>query len=191
MPWFKVDDSLHSHPKPRKVSLAALGLWSMCGSWSMAYKQDGFVPEWFVTSFPSGKRLAGELVDAGLWSSATKGEEKGWKFHDWTDYQPSSEEIEAEREAARERQRAFRAKRREGRNDGRQTASVTPLVTRDSGRDFDVTNSTPSRPVPSLPGPPCIRKTRVAGFTTSSSYVTREPSDAMVKALTRPEVIAA
>ena len=33
--------------------------------------------------------------------------------------------------------------------------------------------------------------TRVAGFTTSSSYVTREPGDAMVKALTRPEVIAA
>ena len=31
-----------------------------------------------------------------------------------------------------------------------------------------------------------VRSTRVAGITTSSSYVTREAGDGMVKALTRP-----
>lgn len=44
MPWFKVDDQLHSHPKPRRASLAALGLWTLSGSYSMAYKLDGSHP---------------------------------------------------------------------------------------------------------------------------------------------------
>ena len=48
MPWFKVDDTWHSHPKARRASLGAVGLWSMCGSYSMAYKTDGWVPEWFA-----------------------------------------------------------------------------------------------------------------------------------------------
>jgi hypothetical protein len=118
MPWFKTDDQWHSHPKPRRVSLAAVGLWSLCGSYSMAHKLDGFVPEWFVLGFTKGRNLAAELVSVSLWHNATREGEQGWRFHDWDHYQPTADEIEAEREAARERQRAFRAKRREARKEG-------------------------------------------------------------------------
>ena len=150
MPWFKVDDTLHSHPKSRGASLAAMGLWSLCGSWSMAYKTDGFVPTWFAYGFPQGRKLAAELVSVGLWTEARKSGDDGFQFHDWSDYQPSSDEIEAEREASRERQRAYRQRRREGRNaDERVTATVTPLVTRNATRDSQ-------HPVPSRPAPPCI-----------------------------------
>ena len=102
MPWFKVDDQLHSHPKPRRASLAALGLWTLSGSYSMAYKLDGFVPAWYVHGHNQGKRHAESLVRVGLWEKA--------------------DEIEAEREAARERQRAFRKKRREARANGADNA---------------------------------------------------------------------
>ena len=176
MPWFKVDDQLHSHPKPRRASLAAIGLWTMCGSYSMAYKTDGFVPEWFVASFKNGRKLAAELVDAGLWNDAIRSGEVGWQFHDWSDYQPSSDEIEAEREAARERQRAFRQRRRESRAVGDGDASVTALVTRDVTGESQY--PVPSRPYPTRPA--LYRTTRVGPSHHGVAYVTRESGDGMM-----------
>lgn len=117
MPWFKVDDTLHSHPKPRKAGLAAIGLWSLAGSYAMNYKTDGFVPGWYVVGWPQGKRLSDTLVKAGLWEIGEKDGEPGWFFHDWSHYQPSSAEIEADREHARERQRKRRQKLRESREE--------------------------------------------------------------------------
>lgn len=116
MPYFKVDDQLHSHPKARRAGLAAMGLWTVAGSHCMPYKSDGFVPDWFVTSWPQGRKLAGQLVDAGLWSPAERDGEQGWQFHDWDDIQLTAEEIEADREYARARQRRHRAKLRAGRD---------------------------------------------------------------------------
>lgn len=83
MPWFKVDDQLHSHPKPRRASLAALGLWTLSGSYSMAYKLDGFVPAWYVHGHNQGKRHAESLVRVGLWEKAVRKDEEGYLFHDW------------------------------------------------------------------------------------------------------------
>lgn len=79
----------------------------------MAYKTDGFVPEWFVVTFPQGRRHAETLVRVGLWGNATQNGEEGYQFHDWLHYQQSAEEIERDRERARERQRNFRQKLRE------------------------------------------------------------------------------
>ena len=116
IPWFKIDDTLHSHPKARKAGLAAVGLFTAAGSFCMAYKTDGFVPRWYVLGWPQGLKLADQLVSAGFWEPAVKNGEEGWLVHDWEDYQPSSEEIEADREHARERQRKRRAKLRAARN---------------------------------------------------------------------------
>jgi hypothetical protein len=110
--WFRIDDQLHSHPKVRAAGLPALGLWSVAGAHSMAYKTDGFVPDWFVKSWPNSRKLADRLVTAGLWLPAERNGETGWKFHDWLDYQSSSEDIEADREKARRRQAKLRARRR-------------------------------------------------------------------------------
>lgn len=115
MPWFKVDDTLHGHPKARRAGLEAMGLWSVSGSYCMSYKTDGFVPEWYVQSWPHGLKLAARLVSAGKWETYEKDGERGWVFHDWADYQPSSDEIESERENARERQKKRRQRLREAR----------------------------------------------------------------------------
>lgn len=182
MPWFKVDDTLHSHPKARGVSLAAMGLWSMCGSYCMAYKTDGFVPAWFVAGFPRGRTLAAELARAGLWASAIRNDEKGWQFHDWTDYQPSSDEIEREREASRERQRRYREERRKKRNDG---AGLTASVTRDVMRDSQP--PVPTRPDPTRPA--LYRTTRVETSHHGVGLGNAGARNAMMTA-TRPEVAA-
>lgn len=142
MPWFKVDDTLHGHPKTRRAGLAAMGMWVLAGSYSMSYVTEGFVAEWWVNSFPQGRKRAGELVAAGFWQTGERDGERGWVFHDWPDYQPSKAEIEADREASRERQRKFRAKRREERRN-----AVTNTVT------DGVSHGTPSRPVPTRPDP--------------------------------------
>lgn len=110
MAWFRVDDMLHSHPKARKAGLSAIGLWSLAGSFSMAYKLDGFVPEWFIKNWPQGPKLAAALVDTMLWEPTVKDGQRGWQFHDWPDYQPLSEEIEKSRANSRERQRKHRQK---------------------------------------------------------------------------------
>jgi hypothetical protein len=108
--WFRVDDMLHSHPKARKAGLPAMGLWTLAGSFSMAYKLDGFVPEWFIVSWPNGKKLAGLLVEVECWEPTVRDGQPGWQFHDWDDYQPLAEEIEKRRAQSRDRQRRHRQK---------------------------------------------------------------------------------
>lgn len=96
MVWFKVDDSLHSHPKAMVASLAAVGLWSVSGSWSGGHLTDGFIPDHMIPSLSRGQtELAEELVAAGLWRRC-KG---GYRFHQWhedgdgTMRNPSKEEV--------------------------------------------------------------------------------------------------
>lgn len=108
MPFFNVDDQFHSHPKPRRAGLAAVGLWTVAGSWSQAHKQEGFVPDWFIASWPQGKKLAAELVKAALWRVGDREGEAGHWFHDWLDIHYTADEIEAQRQKNRERQRARR-----------------------------------------------------------------------------------
>lgn len=115
MPWFKVDDSFHSHPKVLATEPAALGLWVIAGSWSSSNLTDGFVPDYVLTRLlPNPEQLAKKLCTAGLWRRA-KG---GYQFKDWDHYQMSSDEVQAERAAARDRMAQLRKRRREKNGDG-------------------------------------------------------------------------
>ena len=115
MAWFKVDDTLHSHPKVRRAGAAAVGVWAAAGSYCMAYKTDGAVPAWWLDSWgKTGLTAARKLVEVGLWVETPD----GYRFHDWADYQPTSDEIERDREAARVRMRDIREKRRRAREGG-------------------------------------------------------------------------
>ena len=113
MAYFSVDDQLHGHPKVRRAGLEAIGLWTVAGSHCRAYKSDGFVPEWVVSSWPRYKQNAARLVAAGLWIQAEKDGETGWRFHDWLDMHDPAEVTEIQREQGRERQRKRRARLRE------------------------------------------------------------------------------
>lgn len=100
MPWFKVDDKLHDHRKARAAGKAAMGVWALAGSWAADNLTDGFVPASVLSRW--GTRAdARRLVDVGLWFTDEQDGERGWRFWEWTERNPTRAEVEADREAAR------------------------------------------------------------------------------------------
>jgi len=107
MPWFRVDDRLHSHPKAKAAGLEAMGLWVMLGSYCAAYPNlRGRVDTATVLghfgafSRPRSamKRITTALVSVGLLHEVPG----GFCLHDWEDWQPSPESIDAERRQKQE-----------------------------------------------------------------------------------------
>lgn len=129
MPWFRVDDGFHSHPKTLSTSLSARGLWVTAGSWSSAHLTNGVVRPQDLAALGGTPELAAELVSAGLWEKRRGG---GWQFHGWCDKNPTKEAVENDRKAAAERQRRSRQAR---------------LSRRDSRSDNGVSHTTPTRRV--------------------------------------------
>ncbi|MGW1160414.1 hypothetical protein ACWD48_19780 [Streptomyces sp. NPDC002519] len=119
MPWFRIDDKAHSHPKLIKAGNAALGLWLRCGAYAAQHLTDGIVPG-VVAELYGTKPQAAKLVKAGLWHEHDHDCPRGcpnpspgdYVFHDFLDdgRNTSRARHEAERKKARERQ----AKHREG-----------------------------------------------------------------------------
>ena len=108
MTWFRVDDRFHAHPKAEAAGLAALGLWTVCGSYLGSFEsQSGEISRAEVAA---RARLLGEkwepaaakLVAAGLWDAT----ETGFRFHNWPDYLAG-----ADHEAIRRRKKDAERKR--------------------------------------------------------------------------------
>jgi hypothetical protein len=151
MTWFRVDDTLAAHPKTRRAGLAAMGLWTVAGSWSSQQLTEGFVPEWFVATWPSGKKLARQLVVAGYWEESEDGDETGWLFHDWTDANPTAEKEKERRRKARERQKKLRERSAAKREEALDKA-LDEEMSRGTSRVTDaVSHGAPTRPVPTRP----------------------------------------
>lgn len=91
--WFKVDDSFFSNPKTAMLSDGATALWLRSGSWSAQQLTDGFIPARMVPMFRGSDDSVHELCDVGLWERDD--ERDGYRFHDWSDYQPDGEEVGA------------------------------------------------------------------------------------------------
>lgn len=139
MPWFKVDDKLHSNNKIRKVLAdepAALALWLVAGSWSSDNTTDGLIPDhqlpWLM---PAGaEELAQKLVAARLWRRVRG----GYQFHEWlydgdgTKRNPSAAEVEAERRKKVEagRKGGLASGKTRSKREARASASATPRASR-------------------------------------------------------------
>lgn len=91
--WFKVDDSFFSNPKTAMLSDGATALWLRSGSWSAQQLTDGFIPARMVPMFRGSDDSVRELCEVGLWERDD--ERDGYRFHDWSDYQPDVEEVDA------------------------------------------------------------------------------------------------
>ncbi len=147
MSWFKVDDKIHGHKKTKRAGVEAMGLWVLCGAWSSDNGEDGFVPDYVAEGFTSkAQQYAAKLVRAGYFEVCEKDGDKGWVLHDFGDYNPSAEDVQAKRDAWAERQRKSRSQRKVSR-DGH-SESHDP-VTRDEDESHG--GVTESRPVPSRP----------------------------------------
>ena len=105
MPWFKLDDSFAVHPKVLHAGNAATGLWVRCGTYSAQFLLDGHIPSKTVREFGNAREVA-SLLEVGLWVPCA--DDDGYLIPDYLEYNPSKEQVLAERAANRERQ----AKRR-------------------------------------------------------------------------------
>lgn len=190
MPWFKVDDDFHDHPKVQALNPGSVGLWTLCGSWSADNLTDGFVPA-HIAQRKGGKnwgRFVDELVAAGLWDvvpadthvsntrvtreyRSRRDMPAGYQFHDWAEYQPTRDEVKAERARAAARQRAKRDRTKAARHGVTQRRDVdAQRPPRNTAReevshdpDPYVPNGT-SRGGPGTSDSPGTRDTNINGF---------------------------
>lgn len=148
MPWFKVDDKLHSHRKVIRAGIPAMGLWVVAGSWCADQLGDGFVPDYVAERLdPDFAEHAAALVSAKLWIAGEKDGESGWYFHQWSDdgRQPTSESVNAKRDEARVRMAKLRAERAAQ----KQEAEIgSQSVRANTSRTSEEVRSTPTRPDP-------------------------------------------
>lgn len=100
MPWVKLDDAMHAHPKIAAAwssCRGSVGLHVMALSYCGAYLTDGHVPATFVESkLPElGDRVAAveALVEAGLWEAV----DDGYRVHDYLELNPSRRAVERRR----------------------------------------------------------------------------------------------
>ena len=95
MAWFKVDDGFYTSHKvlqiPRKHRNAAIGAWILLGTWSADKMTDGEVPTFVVDDFDVSDEALHWLLEVGLWIRT----ETGIRFHDWCEYQPTREQLQA------------------------------------------------------------------------------------------------
>lgn len=161
MAWFKVDDRLASSRKvlrmPRHRRASAIGLWTLAGSWSSHDLTDGFIPAFMVEEFGADEELAEELVKADMWEHHTEGDEVGYLFVKWGEYQPTEADVEAKREYERER------KRQQRRDSGGKFAgqggkkgmsqNVPPGHHRDTTGTPEMSQACPTVPDPTRPDP--------------------------------------
>jgi hypothetical protein len=146
MPWFRLDDSFHSHPKVIAAGNEAIGLYVRCGSYAAEHLTDGFIREDIAVLYgacDTGSRrnpgtgqpetLAQTLARTKLWRR-TRG---GWRMPDYLEYNPSKQAVENDRKLKAERQKRWRETR------GRRLTNAS----RDASKD-----GSPTRPAPKEAG---------------------------------------
>jgi hypothetical protein len=152
MSWLKLDDSMPEHPKVAALSDAAFRHHVGGLAYCARLLTDGFIPDKIAGEITTAKTLA-ELSSeqlpgrAPLWEKA----DRGWMVHDYLDYNPSREEVEAQRES---RSRAGRkgASKRHGKSQASAMANAkqTPSTshgtrTRSANDNVDAPDPYPTR----------------------------------------------
>src|SRR2546429_7891241 len=95
MPWFRLDDSFHSHPKVIAAGNEAIGLYVRCGAYSAQHLTDGFIPENVALLYGS-QALADTLVRTKLWRRARG----GWRMPDYLQFNPSKDTVGKQRKSS-------------------------------------------------------------------------------------------
>lgn len=107
MPWARFDDRYPSNRKVRPLSDAAFRLDVSAVCWSNENLTDGVIRSDELTlcaDIRNHPKAAEELVLRGRWIKV----EGGWEIHDFLVYNPSRDQVLAERAKAAERQRRAR-----------------------------------------------------------------------------------
>jgi hypothetical protein len=171
MPWFKIDDGFHCHPKVLQAGTPAVGLYVRCGSWAAQQTTNGVIPKHVATMYGTARQIKA-LVDAGLWHQPGHGCEScaevnanSYLIHDYLEKNPSRNEVESARKAKSERQQRWREGKRKDQANGPAGHPVDGDVDASTARHGDAA-PTPAQPSPSQASPtekPASRGTAPTG----------------------------
>jgi hypothetical protein len=106
--WVRIDDKAWSHPKFASLPAGAVRLWMFALCWCNQQESDGFVPRSMLRVLRGTSSDASALVASCLWVES----EDGWRFHDYLQYQPSRDQLSAQRNSTKERVTRFRERSR-------------------------------------------------------------------------------
>ncbi|MEU3851770.1 hypothetical protein [Streptomyces sp. NPDC029554] len=110
MPWVKLDDRFPSHRKVALLTDRAFRLHVSAICWCSENLTDGRITDRelpLVAKVRGVKATAQQLQKAGLWDRI----DGGWEIHDYLDFNPSREQVLAERKKNAERQERFRRRK--------------------------------------------------------------------------------
>lgn len=149
MSWLKIDDGIMDHPKV-EAAIDEAGPWvvavylrSMCHA--AKGLTDGKISrraaKRLLADVDESDAVLGALVANGLWDDLGG----NYQVHDYLDYNPTREKVQAEREAARLRKDASRKRSRD------RSRRDTDRDNRCDGQRESQPESHPPRPVPSRP----------------------------------------
>jgi hypothetical protein len=106
MPWIRLDDQFPDHPKVVAAGPVAAWLY-VCGiGYCNRLLTDGLIPRGQVRKLAdveNATELADQLVKVGLWEEV----EDGYRIHDFLEYQPSAEQVKAERSMNKTRKELY------------------------------------------------------------------------------------
>lgn len=178
MPWARFDDRFPSNRKVRLLSDGAFRLYVSSICWSAENLTDGVIKTTelrLVADVRAARTRAKELVEFGLWEDLSG---TGWRIHDYHDYNPTAEQVKADRAAKTARQQRWREKNKGGQTDpeppdGNADVDASTDTSRDGAGD-----AAPSRPVPTRPEP--VVMAEVGGDAVGSSE--RTPQTAPIDA---------
>jgi hypothetical protein len=122
VPWFKVDDTAHAHPKLLRATNAAIGLWMRAGAYAAQHLTEGTVPGVVAQLYGTAPQ-ARKLVAVGLWhenghacARCPQPAPGDYYMHDFLIYNPTKAAVETEREQAAGRQKRARERAAAQRN---------------------------------------------------------------------------
>lgn len=178
MTWFRIDDGWHNHPKVLAAGNAAAGLWARCGAYCAQQLTDGFVPAVIARSYGNKAEIAKLVAVGlwepaeGGWRMPDYADYNPSAEKVKAERVAAAERQRKMRESRRDNQRDSRGEsrrdadgqgwlqnddeatkpRRNSRGATRaQDGAASALSSEDdatSQRDFGVSHTTPSRPVP-------------------------------------------
>ncbi|MGW4810507.1 hypothetical protein ACWEPB_02530 [Kitasatospora cineracea] len=161
MPWFKIDDGFHCHPKVFAAGTPAVGLYVRCGSWAAQQVTDGVIPRQIAKLYGT-PRMIKALIDAGLWhqaghgcESCTEVDTNSYLIHQYLERNPSRVETELARESKTKRQQKWRENKKKQQVNDEEAPSV------DGGVDASTSRHGDAAPVPTRPDPSPVPPTEV------------------------------
>lgn len=155
MPWARLDDKFHSHPKVASLGdymLACVGLHALALSWCNDHLTDGFIPNEQVPRLTGDVShllsegdpgiLVARLLEAGMWEQR----ENGYEIHDFLEYNNSRKDVLKARKLSSNRVDRWRQRNASGNGVGNATVTDVPKPSRtrtSSEQDLSPPQSSP------------------------------------------------